>query len=227
MADPDAAHADHAPAPDGTRDAAATPGAAVPDAPAPRRPAPEPGDRGWSLPARVLHWAGAALVLFLLGLGLWAAEFSGDDVYRRFALTQLHKSWGIVAFALALARLGWRLVSPPPAPVPGTPAWAAAASRAAHFALYALLLAMPLSGWLMASASEMREAYGIGVSAFGLVELPDPVAPADPALEALFRAVHGWSAAALAGLVAVHAAAALHHHLVARDRVLVRMIRGR
>ncbi|MGF1659309.1 MAG: cytochrome b [Rubrimonas sp.] len=182
-------------------------------------------DTGWGWPARLLHWAVAAIILFQLGLGLWMANFV-DDLYARFALTQTHKSWGALVFGLAALRLAWRMANPvAPAPPEG-PRWEKAAGVAAHWALYALMIALPVSGWLMASASPLQDMYGVRNMVFGLFEMPDPFVPGDAGLEAAFRAIHTGGAAALTLLLLVHAGAALRHHFVLRDAVLRRMIRG-
>lgn len=186
---------------------------------------------GWGLPARLLHWGMALLILGLLGLGWYMVNVVGTgDLVLRFRLTQLHKSFGFVVFALALLRLGWRLANPTPTEPPGH-AWEKAAARAAHLALYGLMLALPLSGWLMASASPMNDPgafpFQVRNMVFGLFELPDPIHPGDRRLEALFKAVHWWAALALAVLLIAHAGAALMHHLIRRDRVLLRMTVGR
>jgi cytochrome b561 len=178
----------------------------------------------WGWPARALHWAMAALILFLLGLGFVMANLV-DDLMQRFAMTQLHKSFGFVAFVLALARIGWRAANPTPREAPGS-ALAARAARAAHLALYALMLWMPLTGWLMASASTLQDMYGIQNMVFGLFTLPDPFVPGDKALEEALAAAHLAGGLALSALVAVHAAAALAHHFVFRDDTLRRMVRG-
>lgn len=184
-------------------------------------------ETAWGWPARLLHWAMAALILFMLGLGVYMTEVV-TDLYAQFDLYQTHKSWGFVVFALAVVRVVWRMASPAaPADPAGTPAWERAAARGAHAALYALMFAMPLSGWLTASASELQDLYGIRNMVFGLFELPDPFVPGSEALEATFSAVHAWSAAALAGLLTLHAGAALRHHFVLRDGVLKRMGFGR
>jgi cytochrome b561 len=184
----------------------------------------------WGWGARLLHWAMAVLILFLLGVGFYMVEILGSrDLVARFQLTQTHKSFGFVVFALALARLAWRLADPVrPAADRG---WQAAAARGAHLALYALMLWMPLSGWLMASASPLNDpgAYPVQIRnmVFGLFELPDPISPGDRELEGVLKSAHFYSALALAALLAIHAAAALKHHLVDRDDVLRRMTWGR
>lgn len=180
---------------------------------------------GWGLPARALHWAMAALILFMLVLGFYMADFV-TDTYERFALVQLHKSWGFVAFVLALLRLLWRFANP----APELPAHMGALERflahAGHWALYALMVALPLSGWLMASASELQEMYGIKNMVFGLFEMPDPFKPGNRALGEVFAAIHGLCAFALIAVLIGHALAALKHHFFNRDRVLMRMVRG-
>jgi cytochrome b561 len=181
---------------------------------------------GWGWPARLLHWAMAALILFQLGFGLWMVRLV-SDIYVQFSLYQTHKSWGFVIFALAVLRVLWRLANrAPDTPADTTPIEAALA-RGAHLALYLLMLALPLSGWLMASASPLQEEYGITNTVFGWFELPDPFQPGDKGLKALFESVHAWAAFGLAVLLVGHVAAALRHHFIRRDRVLTRMLLGR
>ena len=95
----------------------------------------------WGWVARTLHWTMAGLILFQLGLGLFMVELT-PDLMERFRLTQLHKSWGTVIFALALLRVGWRLAGRrhPALPLP-TPRWQARAAAASHLLLYLLMLA--------------------------------------------------------------------------------------
>ncbi len=184
----------------------------------------------WGWPARVLHWAMAGLVVFMLGLGFYMVEVLSsqqpETVLERFLLTQVHKSWGTVAFALACLRLAWRAANPAPALPATTSAFARWAARWSHVALYACLFLMPVTGWLMASASPLQDSYGLRNLVFGLFELPDPFTPGSERLEAIFKTAHFALALLLTGLVAVHVAAALKHHLWDRDSVLRRMTFG-
>lgn len=181
----------------------------------------------WGLVQRLLHWATAAIILFLLAVGVYMANFV-DDLFARFALTQTHKSWGVVVFALGLARLGWRLASPAAPGLPaGTKRWEAAAARLTHVGFYALMIWIPVSGWLMASASTLQDDYGVKNMVFGLFELPDPFVPGDLALETALKTAHIAGAVALGALLLLHVAAALKHHFVLRDGVLRRMSWGR
>jgi len=181
---------------------------------------------GWGWPARLMHWGMAGLILFQLGLGVRMVRLV-DDVYLKFGLYQTHKSWGVVIFALALVRLAWRASQPTPAMPAGMRPLDVAAARGAHLALYVLMLALPVSGWLMASASPMEDQFGIRTVVFTWFALPDPFQPGSEALEGVLKSVHAWAAFGLAVLLLAHAAAALRHHFVNRDGVLRRMILGR
>lgn len=174
----------------------------------------------------MLHWSMAAILLFLLALGIWMANFV-PDLIERFRLTQLHKSWGAVAFALALLRLGWRAVDRPrPALPAATPPWQRRAARASHVLLYALMILMPVSGWVMASASPLQETLGMTNEVFGLFALPDPWVPGVEPLSDAARSLHVAAALTLMAVLALHVGAALKHHLIDRDRVLRGMLRG-
>jgi cytochrome b561 len=107
------------------------------------------------------------------------------------------------------------------------PAWQRRAARASHAALYALMLALPLSGWLMASAAPTQDLLQMQNLVFGRWPLPDPFVPGVARIETAAHAVHTAAAVALAALLALHAGAALKHQLVDRDRLLARMIIGR
>lgn len=183
-------------------------------------------ETAWGLPARLLHWTMAVIIVFMLGLGFYTANVV-TDVYEQFGLVQIHKSWGFVVFALAVVRALWRLANPTPKDPEGMAEWQARASHRAHQALYALMFALPITGWLMASASTLQDMYGIKNMVFGLFELPDPFIPGSDALEAVFSWAHLLCAIALTAILLVHAGAALKHHFVDRDGVLTRMLRGR
>lgn len=168
--------------------------------------------------AIALHWGMALLIVLLVILGLTMDSLpdAGFD-RRKITLILVHKALGMVALAAVLLRLLWRLANALPALVGGPPRWQQVAAHLAHLLLYALMFALPLSGWLMSSAG------GYPVTFFGLFTLPDLV----PVNEWLFRRLldlHHWLAYALLALLAVHAVAALHHHVVLRDDTLRRML---
>ncbi|ROR32383.1 cytochrome b [Inmirania thermothiophila] len=170
---------------------------------------------GWV--AITLHWVTAAAVLALFPLGVWMVDL---DYYHPWynRAPALHVSVGMTLLALILVRIGWRLANPVPAFEPGMPAWERLAARAAHYAMYALLLVVTLSGYLIPTAD------GKAVAVFGLVEVPAlPWRPARQ--EDLAGLVHRWAAWTLMGVATLHTLAALKHHFLDRDRTLVRMLR--
>lgn len=184
-------------------------------------------ERSWGWPARLLHWTVAALIVFQLAVGVYMANFV-EDIFARFSYTQTHKSFGFVVFALALLRVAWRLANPKrPADPPHAKRWETALARVTHVGFYALMFLMPVSGWLMASASTLQDQYGIKNRVFSWFELPDPFVPGSEAVEDVFFAIHVSGAALLAVLLVVHVAAALKHHFILRDDVLRRMSWGR
>lgn len=173
----------------------------------------------WGPVSQALHWLVVLLVLVLAIVGLSLDSLPKTPKY--FWVFTLHKSVGITVLALVLLRIGWRLHAGAPLPVAGTPAWQARVASATHVLLYALLLAMPLSGWLYDSASGLRPFRW-----FGLVAMPKLAAP-DEALADAAREAHELLFWALVALVALHVAAALHHHLFRNDATLSRMLPSR
>lgn len=164
--------------------------------------------------AVILHWAIALLVLVALPLGMVMTELPLSPT--KLELYSYHKWIGITVLALAGFRLVWRLTHTPP-PLPADlPAWQRRASRLVHGALYGLILAVPLSGWLMSSAKGFQTVW------FGILPLPDLVAK-DRALGELLADLHTGLNAILASLVVLHIAAALKHHFVERRPFLQRM----
>jgi cytochrome b561 len=164
--------------------------------------------------AMALHWATAVLIVtnLLLGLSMVPLPLSP----RKLQWYQWHKWIGVTVFLLTCARLGWRWRHPPPPPV-AMPRWQKNAAAASHALLYALLLAIPVSGWLFSSAAGVQVVY------LGLVPLPDLV-PRDKALAGVLKVAHVAGNFTLSAVVTLHVAAALRHHFVDRDDVLARMV---
>lgn len=181
---------------------------------------------GWGWVTRAIHWIMAALILFQIGLGLWMTR-GVSDLLIRFDLTQTHKSWGVVIFALALLRVVWRLANRKSPGLPaGTPRWQHHAAQTSHAALYLLMLALPLSGWAMSAASPTQDLLGIQNTVFGWFALPDPWVPGVKAVEDAAKFIHSAGALLLAFLLALHAGAALKHQFIDRDGVLAGMTLG-
>lgn len=173
------------------------------------------GDR-YSRGAIAFHWVIAALVLFNLWLGLFH-----DALPREWKVMPIHKSVGITILVISLGRLGWRLSHRPPQ-LPGhMPNWEKTAAKTVHWTFYALLLILPLTGWLMSSNPEKPRV----ISWFTLFDLP--VLPATPQIAGAAHEAHELLGFLMAGLVAIHIAAALRHHFLLRDTVLHRMLPGR
>jgi cytochrome b561 len=169
----------------------------------------------YSATAITLHWAVFVLIACGFGLALYMTGLKFSPL--KLKLVAWHKWIGVTVFLLALARLLWRLTHRPP-PLPAAmPEWQRTAAGASHAALYTLIVVIPLTGWLMSSA------FGVPTVYLGLVELPNPLA-ADKALAEQLRSIHVFLNYTLLALVVVHAGAALKHHFVDRDELLVRML---
>lgn len=171
----------------------------------------------YGLAARLLHWSLAALMLFLIWLGWWKVELSCYDAWY-YASRQWHEALGILGWLLGLVfAVGHMLNRPPPSlPLHGWERWA---SAVAHKLLYVALLALPAAGYVIATAD------GNALELFGLVALP-PLFGASEAARDVATAIHTYGAYGLLGLVCIHASGALKHHVLDRDRTLMRMIRG-
>jgi cytochrome b561 len=161
-----------------------------------------------------IHWATALLVVALFASG-WGMSLATDGDAARRLLT-LHRSIGVAVWTLTCLRMGWRLTSPPTPELPASlPPLARFAARMNEAALYALLLWQPATGVL-------QTLYRGRPFDLLLWQVPALLAR-DKALVHRFHEIHEWGAWLLAGLVAVHAAAALVHALVLRDGVFQHM----
>jgi cytochrome b561 len=168
----------------------------------------------YSFTAIALHWLTAGLIVVSVGIGIYMVGLKLSPLKLR--LYSWHKWVGVSIFLLVVARLIWRATNAPPPPV-ASPRWQQVAAIGTHWLLYVLLLCLPISGWLMSSA------YGVQVVYFGVVPLPDLVGK-NRELGDTLKALHETFAFTMLALVAVHAGAALKHHLVERDAVLYRML---
>ena len=167
--------------------------------------------------AKTFHW-----LVFVLMSGAFTVGFYMGDLPLSPAKLQLvswHKWTGVTIFFLVLLRLCWRLLNPPPALPTHMQPWERRLSGLTHWALYLLMLAMPLSGWIMSSAK------GVPTVWFGLVQLPDLIEKNKPLGKSL-EEVHETIGFTILALVALHVLAALKHHFMDRDDVLARMTPG-
>ena len=165
--------------------------------------------------AITLHWLMAALIFAAFPLGVYMHELALSPF--KLKLISTHKWLGVTLLLLALVRLAWRLAHRPPA-LPLTVAlWQQRAAAVLHGMLYVLLVAIPVSGWLMSSAK------GFPVVYLGLFQLPDLVGK-DKELGELLVETHQMLNFGLLLLVGMHIAAALKHHFIERDAILRRML---
>ncbi len=162
---------------------------------------------------QALHWVVAILMFSVLPLA-WAMVSLPENAGNRDLLFTLHKSVGLTIFVLAALRLAVRASRPIPAHQPEMPRWMAASAVGSHWLLYAVLLAMPISGYLLSAAG------GYPVSYFGLFTLPN--IPKNPAIQHTALTVHLWGQWVVYVLIALHLAATAWHVVVRRDGLLSR-----
>lgn len=171
----------------------------------------------WAWPVQLLHWLGVLLVLAVAAVGLTMVELERGSDLRKAAYA-LHKSLGISVLALAALRIAVRLCTRAPAPLAG-PGWQRRLAHATHLLMYVLLLAVPLSGWLLNSVA------GQPLPWFGLFEVP-ALAAKNPTLRTSVGGTHVWLFWTLAALVGLHVLAAFYHQWVRQDGLLARMLPG-
>jgi cytochrome b561 len=170
----------------------------------------------FGLVSRVIHWGMAIGVLGMLVLGTRISDMQPG--LSNLWLYSLHKSVGLILLALVLLRIVWHRISPPPRPRGPAGGLEQRLARAAHLALYALLIAVPLSGYVASSAT------GIDVMLFDRWVLP-PLAPVSVAWEDAGFAAHDLLTKGLMAVVLLHVAGALHR-ATRGDGTLRRMLRG-
>lgn len=173
--------------------------------------------------AVLFHWLIAAVIIGLLVVGKLLGTLEENDPLR-YQLTQWHKSFGISVLLLSVLRVLWRLFNKPPPEPPGIPNWQMKAASATHFLLYVLMLGIPLTGWIMVSASPLN----LETVLFNVIEWPHlPMFQEMANREAIAGAFHGYhelAANLLIVLLLGHMGAALKHHFVDKDSVLLRML---
>jgi cytochrome b561 len=176
------------------------------------------GKDSYGLVAIVLHWAIALLIISQLVMGTMMVRLENQRL--AFDLIQWHKSFGLLTLALVVIRLAWRLANPLPSYPATVPDWEARAARGMHRLLYVLMLVLPLSGWALVSVSVLA----IPTLAFYLFLVPDLPLDVSEGAEQFWIAVHRQLGYAMMAAVAIHALAALRHHFLLRNGLLVRML---
>lgn len=172
-------------------------------------------DKPHSALSKILHWLIALLFFALVGLGAWMVELGYYDRFYHLAL-DWHRQLGVLVFVLAAGKLLCaRAVS-----ADGVSAWERVAGRIAHWALFALLFGLPLSGYIISTSA------GDGIALLGgAATLPALFDVSDAARDWAIT-LHYWAAYLGAGLATLHAAAALKHHFIDKNNVLRRMLKS-
>jgi cytochrome b561 len=190
-------------------------------------------ERSWGLVARSLHWLIAAMLAVQVPLGFWMNSVydqlvatNSTDFSLLLDISRAHHTNGFLILILATARLAWRSANPAPGSPPGLAAYQRGLAVLTHVFLYGLLFAFPLSGWATLSAYEGQ----FPIFFFGWDDVPRLVPQAVNGSHApyeFYAEIHEacWRIGAV--VLSLHIAGALWHHLVARDDVLRRMLRGR
>ena len=164
----------------------------------------------WPISSRIFHWISAALLLVTWSMIL-LYEYLGSNSYIGY-----HKAFGISLLCWMIARVINRLFTKAPPPIP-MPKWQSLASKLSHFALYAILIAMPMAGLLMSVYG------GRPVDIFGLFQIPVFVTP-DRTLARFYNDLHVdiiWTM--IIGFTVLHIVAALYHQFVKKDNLIARM----
>ena len=165
-----------------------------------------------------LHWLIGLMILVSFTVGLTMVELSLSPFKLR--LYSWHKWAGVTIFMLVLIRCLWRITHAAPTLPADMPRWQRIAADASHLALYALMIAIPLSGWLMSSAKGFQTVY------FGVLPIPD-LLQKNKELGETLALVHQSLNFTMIGIVILHAAAALKHHFIDQDDILRRMLPAR
>ena len=172
--------------------------------------------KGYGVIPQAAHW----LTVILVAVA-WTLGFFGDDLPKgtqRDAGLFVHITAGLAVIILLVVRLAWNLFNPPPPAGPTTLGiWLVRLGQAAHYLLYALLIAVPVAGIVL------QFARGVAIPIFGLSEIASPWVK-DRAFAGNVKETHEVLAHTLVIVAGVHAAAALFHHWVLRDRTLARML---
>lgn len=166
--------------------------------------------------AILFHWLIALLIIASFSLGLVMTDIPGITP-TKLKYYSWHKWAGVTILTLAALRVLWRLTHRAPAYPASMKPWEKSAAHHLHTLLYALMFAVPLSGYFYTLSA------GVPVVYFGLFQLPVLIEP-NPELKPVLKALHFWLNMGLATAVGVHIAAALKHALIDRDGVVKRML---
>jgi len=169
----------------------------------------------WHPVSRWLHWIIALLIAAQAILGWIGADMERSPA--KIDVMVAHKSLGLTLLLLVLLRLAWRLTHPAPPPPFGSKTWEIRLAQLTHAAIYLVIIALPLSGWLSADTAVAPWKF------WWIIPLPSFFAP-DKGLHEFGEELHEVLVSVLIALLVLHVAAALYHHFGKRDDVLLRML---
>jgi cytochrome b561 len=170
-------------------------------------------DQQWGWPGKVFHWVTALLIFVQIPLGLISKEMKLSPL--KLDLFVWHKSIGFIILLLVISRMLWRINGSVPSAAADTGIRQTLA-KTSHGLLYALMLLLPISGWIISSAAN------IPISLFWLLELPAITGP-DEVLKEVAGTIHATCVVLLLAVLTLHIGAALRHHFILRDNVLKRL----
>ncbi len=173
-----------------------------------------PSRYGWLSIA--LHWGMALIVIGMFALGIWMRELSYYDPWYKDA-PAIHKSFGILLFLMLVVRIVWRNINIRPTDDPALKPWERTTAHLTHIALYGLMFALMIAGYLISTAD------GRAIEVFDWFQVPATLYDL-PEQEDIAGEIHELIAWALILLAGVHALAALKHHFINRDTTLLKML---
>ena len=164
---------------------------------------------------KLFHWLISIMVICLIIVGFTMANM--DPSEQKSQIVAIHKATGVIVLSLVCLRLVWRLINVEVLLPVDLPSWQKAAARLNHYLLYVCMFLMPISGISMS----LFAGYDINVFNIFTIQAFDR----NIAIATLFYKTHQITAFGLVGLITLHILAALFHHFIRKDNVLIRMIR--
>jgi cytochrome b561 len=172
----------------------------------------------WGSIARLFHWGLGFVIIGMIAYGWWMNHFPARA--DRFFYRSIHADIGYVVLLLTVLRVIWRAINPTPALPAATPRWQRIAAQISHWALYVVTILVAMLGWAHSGARDPNYSNW-----FGLFHVPQITSP-DKAAAGAYEDRHIFFAYVLLALIVIHVGAALWHHVVRRDHVVVRMFDG-
>ena len=165
---------------------------------------------------KFFHWTISIIIITMLILGFVMTNIGKSPL--QLQLYFIHKSLGLTVLLLIICRILWRFINEPPRYPDSIPKWEQKAAHLMQYIFYALMLIMPLSGWIMSTAANHIPSF------WGLVSVPFPGIAKSRDLAGLNSQIHEIGAYILAAMVIIHVLAALKHHFLAKNNILSRML---